>query len=123
MGFASMLEDIVERLGREIPTIVLRNEESEGAVPGRHWGQQAVTSRSHPLPTAFEGRVGSMLAKSAIPSYLILHYTKWIYLLVTKQGSIDDAWGEFVREGVPLLTQNLHSGDPLTKQFVARLMR
>ena len=67
-------------------------------------------------------KVTPKLVEGDVPSYLHDYYAKWIYQLVTKQRSIDQMWEEFARQAIPMLTQHLLDGDPVTLAFTKRLL-
>jgi hypothetical protein len=69
-----------------------------------------------------KNNIDDRLAKSGVPSYLIPKYVAWIGSLATKQKSADQIWSEFTTYAIPLMTEHLKEGDPVTRSFVKNLM-
>lgn len=123
MGFASMFEDIVERLGGEIPTIVM-HQGSQKETTGRQSGvSQAEIVDYQAPPPGFLEKVSIKLVEDGIPSYLHSHFANWICQVMTKQKSVEQTWKEFESQAIPLLTRHLLDNDPITVVYVKRMMR
>jgi len=130
MGFASMLEEIREKLGDELPIIIgqetvqertLRVEDpvaSYQALRSAHL--QAAYRRE--LPRRFVDTVTPMLEEDGIPSYLHQLFLGWIYDLMRRHKSAQETWQEFAHLADGLVIEHLNEGDQATAAFVRRFL-
>jgi len=114
MGFVSMLEDIIEKLGGQLPMVVVREAGRE---------QRPTVQDQREFPGWFVNTVAPMLKRDGIPSYLRQLYLGWIYDLMTQRKSMEETLQEFVRCGMPLVTRHVNEGDSATKAYARKLLK
>lgn len=122
MGFASMFENVREKGG--FASIVY--ECSNDATQKKQTNSLPLPTANLPemtVPAAFSKKARSFFQEYGVPSYLVDRYVRWLYQVSTGRKSVDQAFEEFAREAIPLLTQYLLEKDGVTVAFVKRLMR
>lgn len=112
MGFASMFEDIVDRLDGEIqePGRMVNRETSETS-------QSTIRHDDEP-PPAYKEEVSRLLVKDGYPSYLLKYFINWIWQYKIGQMSLDQISSEFDEKCIPLITCCLQKKDQITSAFV-----
>ena len=120
MGFASMFEEIREKIGFDFGHVSVRMENLEtNREDTRPLGDIKVPDVV--IPKRFSAQARSILQANNVPSYLVDRYVNWLYEFQTGRKSTDTIWVEFVYEALPLLTQHLSDSDPVTHDFVRKL--
>jgi len=119
MGFASMFEELIEKLGSEFPHIKLQDSQKENSHSISQSSLLKAKSYQKP-PKKFVSRVTQILSENGCPSYLKEHYIKWIWQLKTGQKVIDQILDDFVELAMPLITSYLQKQDPTTIAFVQK---
>ena len=91
MGFASMFEDIYEKLGVLLDTsIIIENKVVSKIKPvDLEIPEPKQTVQNVPL-RGFRERVAPMLAEDGVPPYLIDYWTTWIYQCMKGVKSVDE---------------------------------
>ena len=129
MGFASMLEDIIEKLGGRYPMAIVREvgQEQRPTVQDPVTRYQALESAhlqaayQREFPRRFADTATPMLEREGIPSYLRQLFLGWTYDLMTRRKSMEETWQELVHYGIPLVTRHLNEGDPAAMAFLQRM--
>lgn len=124
-GFASYLEDILDRLEifyLPVPQAGGKGSGGNNRTDVTEISQSDDEGPSRP-PWEFREKVSQLLLRDSVPHYIVENYVNYIYWYMKGEMSMDQVFGRFGGDCIPLLTEHLLTYDAATIRFVGKLMQ